>query len=412
MRCLFYSFSIKLMTQTQVRLNISIRVEESREIMRRNRFDEPVRAAVIRGEIMTPPHLSGTKVLMKVLSAQGMDAGSSNIVPLNTILLCFNCRQTFDRPRDNEVFEDSGFDAEHELPSEKRQPAMQKGYCLWSATDAKQFGMAAASLNRKLLYGMSRVSVVPPAFAGQRGRAHIDVLQTHKAELIETLEDLQDFFNFFMHGIADDLEYNANSLIRLVSPETKKIITMWVYSARRNVELPGKAGGNVRRFNLPDTSKATWEEAIVQGKQAKGLARVLAVALGAQLDPLPPHHAALARDLMADLKSGKVFVEAVPGQRIRVVGDSLEQLLNPDAFPTSSLATYAKENLTSDGPGGKSFSMQGFVPMHTSVMISHPLASDVNQVATLVAANFVADPDVVKCSVQDFVTLNHSPRST
>lgn len=413
-----------MMVEHLVTNHISLRVESSNEIQRHNKLGQYVRAALVRGSVCTPPHLANTIVSMMVLNFAGFDAptqsfsndgSDGDVIPQDTLLLCHNCLPQFERS------EADGSEAEFgdELvgATTTKKPAMSReGLNRWMAVSVQWCGMPYSVLRegflhpaRKMLYGMSRVSVVPAGSAHQRARAHIDILATHQAERIYSLGDLQEFFNFHMRGEIDGVENNANSLIRLISPQSGQIITLWVYSARRNMELPGSGNGRPRTFSIPDSAEATWNEAVVQGRQAKGLAKVLAAALGAKVDGMRPEHIKLAADLSADLANDRILIEAIPGQRIRIIGDSLQQLVDPDAYPDSHLAKYAKQCWIHETDAGKDAWVQGFLPMHTNVLVSKPMARDINQVATVVAAKFISDHDQRPSSVQNLSTPNYSP---
>ena len=391
--------------QTDTVGHISLRVESSQPIIRKNGLDQPVKAVLVRGRVCTPAHMADTAVSMLVLNFTGewgsAEDVSADAIPPNTLLLCHNCQRQYERTED----ELHGLPADDDLdPSphgHTKVGANKDGMQRWDAWSAQWCGVYPL---RRMLYGMSKVTLVSADAKNPRARAHIDILATHRAERLRTVSDLDEFFRFHMRGEVDGLEHNANSLIRLISPESGQIITLWVYSARRNIEIV--EGGRRRSFSVAGSWEEAWDEAVIRGSQAKGLAQVVASALGADVKGMRPEHVRLAAALRGDVLSDKILIEAIPGERIRIIGDSLRQLAFPSDYPKSFLAEFSTKWLRSSA----SKEGQGFMPMHTNVLIGQPMARDVNQLATVVAAKFAPEPDVLPSTPQEFVTPHFSPR--
>lgn len=388
--------------------HISLRVESSEVKTRADGMNRPGRSAFVRGVVCTPPHMAGTAISMFVLHYTGpsfkpQESGTEvEAIPPNTLLLCHACRPQFDRSEMTPA-ENMGDVSVAEMLASGLTIISQEGFQWWSSKSAQWCGDA---LERDMLYGMSRVSVTPEAGPDQRARAHIDILKTHLALKLTSLNDLVHFFRTHMDGVVNGAEHNANSLIRLISTEAKQMITLWVYSARKTVELPGLGpNGRKRTFNVPGSSEETWNDAIVKGNQAKGLAQVVASAFGADIR-LHPEHAELAVGLRNDVLNGKILVEAIPGERIRILGDSLQQIVHPEEFPGSVLAKHASQCW---GKDRRDKPFHGFLPMHTNVIVNQPQEGSPNPLATVVAAKFVPEPDVSPCTPQDMETANYTP---
>jgi hypothetical protein len=178
---------------------------------------------------------------------------------------------------------------------------------------------------------------------------------------------------------------------------------MWVYCARERQSVLGpKPGDAPRNFTLPAGVNKTWEEAIVKGEQAKGLVRVLAAALGEKVLGLSEWHAKLADDLRSDLRMSKLIIEAIPGQRIRVVGVALNDVDDP----TSRLAVAQAKCAMKSKSGEPKF---GFVEMTLGLMISPPKGGG-NQPYTSIVTKLVPPNEVVAVfGVDTLPTPNYQP---
>lgn len=245
---------------------------------------------------------------------------------------------------------------------------------------------------RGVVHGLCRVVVdkeVP--------RANIDILQVDLARRIDTLANLHEFYEQFLDEHVNGVENNANCVLRIVSPHSDQVVTMWTYVARETVRLSPS-----RKFTLPASMRKTWDEAIVQGTQAKGLIRMVAAALGANVTQ-PPEKQQLTDDLRRDMAMGRVFVEAIPGQRVRILWDTLDQVMRPG----TRLARTAAQCQMKKSSGEP---IVGFVPMTVSLILRPPEQNGVQKYKTQVAGKFIPDPNERARTVEMVRTANFTPR--
>lgn len=224
---------------------------------------------------------------------------------------------------------------------------------------------------------------------GDRERMHADLLFPSEAVQLRTGDDLQLFAQRYMQDEIRGVENNSNSLIRMIAPASGQVLTSWVYAARKE-EVRGS-----KRFSVPASLSATWDEAFVRGVQSSGLPRVVAAALGLAVGEMSEHHQRLADELKADLESGEIIIEMIPGQRVRaVLGAGLTHFR-----PESSLGIAAEVCLGPDGPR--------FVPMTVVLQIGGQRRN-----AAMTAVLFKAVPDIgfVLYEAKDIPTALYSPK--
>lgn len=188
---------------------------------------------------------------------------------------------------------------------------------LWGAWAADSVGVVPAN---DAISGYAKLQV--KTGAGNSVRVIADFLYPDRACKISTLDE---YFSFFQRNLIpeiDGFENNANCLFRIKSKDSDKSVIFWAYSSREERSFIDE-NGRERSFNIPGSLEKTWNESVVQGLQSAGLCRVIAVALGAELPLERANHVRLARDIAQGLASGDVYIEAVPGQRHRVIGDAL-----------------------------------------------------------------------------------------
>lgn len=184
-------------------------------------------------------------------------------------------------------------------------------------------------------------------------RVIADFLYPDQAALITDINDLKDFFARHLCESVRGVENNGNCLFRIKSKHSKKISSFWVYVARKDVSYTDK-GGRERQFSIPDSLEKTWADAVVHGKQSSGLCRVVAKALGdSSIELDKPEHRALARDIADGLSTGAIRIEAIPGQRHRLMGEVLKHIHSADSHLSKTIAVCELE----DGSG------IGFYPM-------------------------------------------------
>ena len=158
-------------------------------------------------------------------------------------------------------------------------------------------------------------------------RVSTDLLFPHKSAVITTKAEFKAFFDQYFQSSIDDVENNSNCLFRLRSETDGFVKPFWLYAARENVEVQG-SDGRTRRFNIPASLEQTWDEAIVRGVQAAGFGSIVAKALGVDVQLREPSDEAYAQALSEAIARKDIVVEAIPGQRVRMIGGVLTQLEN------------------------------------------------------------------------------------
>ncbi len=292
--------------------------------------------------------------------------------------------------------------AETDLVSQDQRP-------IWRARAVTHFGIEPA---RAVVHAHCRVAVTPGDAPGvipgdgrvNKGHAHMDILHTMDARLLRHSDDLWGFYQEFMDGSIKGVENNANSVIRLINTRTGRIKTTWLYCARQTVNLPPvRPGMPPRRFTLPAPVQRTWDESITRGMQAKGYLRVLATALGEKVPGMTEDHLRMASELRVDLQASRILMEAVPGQRIRILGYSLERLLQGNE---TRLGRVAEQCFAKNKAGDF---VPAFLEMTVGLMRSPPTNGE-NQNDTVVVANFVPTSRLaVPCDVDRLPTSNFDP---
>lgn len=272
---------------------------------------------------------------------------------------------------------------------------------VWKAQYPENFGNDAS---RDVVHGVARVTLDAGA-DGKLPRANIDILFPKNAVDLKNIGDLHDFFADHMEGQQNGVDYNAQSVLRLVSKDDT-VKTLWTYSSRAPLEIPAAVDGDEpRKVTVSASSEQTWKDGVVDGKHGRGLLRVIAAALGANGLELDANHARLAGMIKADLASGALHIEAIPGRRIPVVGSSLEDLLDPD----TKASKQAQRCLVAiEGNNNK---VPGFVGMTVGTMTS-PARGGANLPDTVIVTKFSAD-DFAKARTVDFLnTANYHPPFT
>jgi hypothetical protein len=185
------------------------------------------------------------------------------------------------------------------------------------------------------MHGYARLLV--KELPGKTPRISADFLFPDRAVSIESLSDFVSFFEENLSPEYAGCENNANCLFRIRAKDSDKVVNFWAYVAREEVSFVDDAGRS-RSFNIPAPLEKTWREAVIEGKQSAGLSRVVAVALGQPGVTLEkPEHAELARDIAKGLASGEIWIDAIPGQRHRLMGDVLKNISNPDSHINQSI---------------------------------------------------------------------------
>lgn len=271
---------------------------------------------------------------------------------------------------------------------------------VWKAQYAENFGNDAG---RRILYpGLGRVTV-NEATETHSAYGNLDMLYPQFATTIQSIDDLRQFFDVCMDGQHDGTEHNAQSVIRAITPggDVKSFFT---YSAKAKVE---REDGTT--FNVPASAAQTWKEAVEEGVQAKGAIKVIAAALKGDYAGLSAEHAGMAKGLNADLAAGTIMLEAIPGRRIPLVGDSLEWVMDPGNKLSKAAARCNMK--VEDGQSPDGFRMvKGFVGMTVGVMERGPRAPGLPE--AIIVTKFAVD-EFAKAKGPSFIpTENFKPAYT
>lgn len=254
--------------------------------------------------------------------------------------------------------------------------------------------------DRAVMHGLCRVNL-KKGVNGAKNKAHVDVIFPEKARRIDVAEDLQIFFKDYLPPVIDDLENNANCLFRVIAPKTREVVLAWVFVSREIIHRPGPPGRPARVFSQPGSLEKTWNEAITTGAQSDGLPRVIASALGLTVEPMSRAQADLAAKMAQDLAMGDIVIEAIPGRRLRVVGDSLVRIFEP-----GSRLHFAAMNCISKEDGGDSLR---FIPMTVCLTLSRPGGPDAALAAgrAAVVAKLAPDTHYTHYKTRELATANY-----
>src|ERR1035437_238044 len=254
------------------------------------------------------------------------------------------------------------------------------GPVTWKAQYIRNYGNDSS---RDVLYGLVKVHV-DAGDANRRPRASLDLLSPRDSRLINSIDDFRKFYDECMVGQFDGVEHHANAAIRLIAPDGNQVKSLMTYSVYNKVSVPSKVEGDEPiEISVPATAEQTWKEAVEDGKQAKGMLKLIAAALSGDSSKLDPSQARMAQALKADLASGKLKIEAIPGRRLPIVGTSLDDVLDE----SNHLYKEARKCLVAqDGSDNK---VPGFVRVSVGVMVSAPDGG--NRPDSMIVTQFAAD---------------------
>lgn len=233
------------------------------------------------------------------------------------------------------------------------------------------------------IYGYARL-VAKKTDKGEN-KVVADFLYPNQSMKIKSLEDLKSFYAQHLSPVKNGLENNGNCLFRIRSVGSEKVVSFWVYVARKEVPYTD-AKGVERRFSIPDELQHTWDASVVSGVQAGGLCRVVASALGESAAvPEKESHIELAKGIRAGLDSGEIVIEAIAGQRHRLIGMVLR-------YVDDQASHLSRAIRACDLPDGKGV---GFYPMIGITNESLPSSANFvkEQVATVVINRVFHDVD-------------------
>ena len=366
---------------------------------------------VVKGVVVAPAWLAGDEVAVRLMNeAESMVTFRKDRTPTEN-------RKFFDKSRPTIEKLMSGFKV-----GRNDIPAMQAGGYLmmygctkdhdacvegqptvWKAQYAENYGNDPS---RNILHGVARVSI-EPATENSRAYGNIDMLFPRATSLVHTIDDLRAFYDDCMDGQLNGTEHNAQAVIRLIA-EDGGIKTFFTYSARQEVDLPVGDGGETQRVKVPASSEQTWKEAVQEGVQAKGAIKMIAAALSGDYAGLPADRVASAQALSADLANGTIKIEAMPGRRIPLVGDSLEWAMDPDnkLFKQAKRCEMKQEDPRNPGPDNAR-TVLGYVGMTVGVMSMTPRAAGLAD--PIIVTKFSADEFAKAKSVNYIVTENFQP---
>jgi hypothetical protein len=366
---------------------------------------------VVQGVVVAPAWLAGDQVAVRLMNeAESMATFRKDRTPTEN-------RKFFDKSRPSIEKLMTGFKVgRNDIPAmnaggylmmygcTKDHDAFVEGQPqVWKAQYAENYGNDPS---RDILHGVARVSI-EPATETSRAYGNIDILFPRAASLIQSIDDLRGFFEDCMDGQLNGTEHNAQAVIRLIA-NNGNVKSFFTYSARQEVEFNGE-DGQARRVKVPASAEQTWKEAVEDGVQARGGIKMIAAALSGDYTGLSPDLARSARTISADLAKGDLKIEAMPGRRIPLVGDSLEWAMDP----SNKLARQAKrcEMKQEDprNPGAENArTVLGYVGMTVGVMAMAPRADGLAD--PLIVTKFSADEFAKAKSVNYIVSKNFEPQ--
>lgn len=365
---------------------------------------------VVQGVVVAPAWLAGDQVAVRLMNEQeGLETFRKDRTPAEN-------RKFFDKSRPTIEKLMNGFKV-----GRNDIPAMQAGGYLmmygctkdneayvegqptvWKAQYAENFGNDSS---RDILHGVARVTV-EPATDAHRARGNIDVLFPRAASLVTSIDGLRAFYDDCMVGQLHGAEHNAQAVIRLIA-ENGEVKSFFTYSARQEVDAVG-ADGEAIKMKVPASAAQTWKEAVQDGLQAKGAIKMIAAALSGDYSGLPSDKVSSAQMVRRDLASGALKIEAIPGRRIPLVGDSLDWAMDPD----HKLAKQAKrcemkiEDPRNPGPEHVR-TVAGYVGMTVGVMAMAPRGEGLAD--PLIVTKFAVDEFARAKSPNYIVTENFKP---
>ena len=227
-------------------------------------------------------------------------------------------------------------------------------------------------------HGMSRLRVRD---ARGRQRIELETLDSY-AVPINSVADLKQFFSEYLAPRVEwrggMYENNAYCLFRINSKTTDHRHLFFAFPTRRTIEFETH-GGNFARISVPDEVEATWREFVVEGKQAGGLMRVVAAALGADVSVSDERHVQMVSDLKHQLAVDAISIDAIPGRKIRVMSEMPHERLQA-AMEVSKISDNDKVT-------------EGYYPMMSVLQYSHPESqAKIDQDGTVVVTGVMWEP--------------------
>lgn len=379
-----------MITQVEAPVNIVLRVA-------RGRVQSDWYKINLVGEVVSPPAMAGRQIEIRYTHVIGRSLGK---------------RIAAEREQAAQADRQAPFESHEQALAESARSVADLGQqdllvlffaCLpvqdqqgvwWSS----MMDVIGREPERQVTHGLCRVTVKESP-----RKAHVDILYPRLARRLETASDLENFFVDFLGPEYDDLENNANCLFRVVAPKSRQVILAWVYVAREIIRKPAQDGGRERVFSLPARLEKTRKEALIDGDQSEGLPRVIAAALGVKVGHMHDDHASLAEGMAMDIRNGEIIVEAIPGRRIRVIGDSLNKMFESG----SRLAAAAESCVHRDADGAQSLR---FIPMTVGLLLSRPGGGSVamRQSRAAVVVKLVPDVSYMSYKTRDIETPNYA----
>lgn len=225
-------------------------------------------------------------------------------------------------------------------------------------------------LGRGVIHGMGR-------YVERNGFAALEVMRVDEAQVIKSVDDLRNFYAEHMVAELPDQPVQREPLAVL------RIATL---------EGPYKGATKACMLYVPKDKNADYTpfsaeqaftDAFVEGKQAKGLASIVAAALDDDLmQALPEDFRRDAQYLKNDLNSGKKAIEMIAGDRFPVVGTTLESLQKEG----SKMNRYVQKGILKAESGD---TYPGFVAM--TVATAYGVEPDNGGKANIILSKFAND---------------------
>lgn len=279
--------------------------------------------------------------------ANGFKVGKNEIPPmeLGSLVLCTDCVRA--------------------APAEGNE-----GVSVWRTQYLDNYSPTPDS---SVIHGLGRVN-----YREYNGKTsvNLDVLRPDESREIRNMADLAAYYTDEMDPInAGGPTKSPITVLRVVDFEkgTARASMLYTWAKTDTVVVDGEEK-TVRR---PGDPMENFMAAFVDGSQGKGFFQAIGAALDDQnqgyMNNLPDNRKSYAMSLRNAIKEGRVGIEVIPGQRIDIIGSSLEQLENPK----SKMYNYASRNFANIGTQAEPNMVAGFRPMTVGIMLGKSLNPDV-----------------------------------
>lgn len=271
-------------------------------------------------------------------------------------------------------------------------PAPQNGEPgRWKAQYADNFGNDPS---RVVVAGVARISVQEKN-GYTFGKA--EILRTADSVLLKDEQDLRRFFGEHMSGERDGAQVNGLAAFRICAPVGEgenvrhEVMTAFAYSPTQKVLVSNDKAGEFETY-VPLDDAAAYQRMATSDK----MLRTIYAALTGDMNGLEGRVKDNAELLRRDIQDGKVSIEAVPGECVPIVGNTLDELLKDG----SKLNRAGLRSQYKASDRGQEVWRNGFVKMTVSLSRS-PLNGAPDQV---IVSTFATDANAYGMSINSVKT--------